>query len=94
MRESPSVHIMSELKKLGAEVEYSDPHVPVFPKMREYSFDLRSVDLNPEALSSYDCVLIATDHDKFNYHEILENSKIVVDSRGRYLEKDAKVIKA
>ncbi|KAG1702759.1 UDP-N-acetyl-D-glucosamine 6-dehydrogenase [Nymphon striatum] len=44
MRESPSVHVMELLREWGADVEYSDPNVPVFPKMREHQFDLSSVE--------------------------------------------------
>lgn len=36
MRESPSVEIMELLRARGAEISYSDPYVPVFPKMREH----------------------------------------------------------
>src|SRR5690606_22425382 len=43
MRESPSVQLMELLRAKGAEVAYSDPHVPVFPKMRAHQFDLKSV---------------------------------------------------
>ena len=32
----------------ASSVEYTDPHVPVFPKMREHNFDLKSVELTPE----------------------------------------------
>ncbi len=54
MRESPSVLIMEQLRDLGALVDYSDPHVPVFPKMREHKFDLRSVPLDAETIETYD----------------------------------------
>ncbi|MCB6182153.1 nucleotide sugar dehydrogenase [Leeia sp. TBRC 13508] len=84
MRESPSVFLMEKLRDLGAEVAYSDPHVPVFPKMREHHFELSSVELTAEALASYDCVLLATDHDRFDYDLIKVNAKLIVDSRGRY----------
>jgi hypothetical protein len=33
MRESPSLALMDKLQRHGAIVEYSDPHVPVIPKM-------------------------------------------------------------
>ena len=49
MRESPSVIIMEKLRDLGAELAYSDPHVAVFPKMREHHFDLDSVEINEDA---------------------------------------------
>lgn len=61
---------------------YSDPYVPQFPKMRKYSFDLDSVELTPEVLQQADCVLIATNHDDFDYEMIRANAKIIVDTRG------------
>ncbi|HEV7229286.1 nucleotide sugar dehydrogenase [Brevundimonas sp.] len=93
MRESPSVILMEKLRDLGAHVDYSDPHVPVFPKMREHSFDLSSVDLTPESLASYDCVLLATDHARFDYDLIRAHSALIVDSRGKFAAGDA-VVKA
>ncbi|WP_306790216.1 UDP binding domain-containing protein, partial [Escherichia coli] len=42
MRESPSVEIMELIEAKGGMVAYSDPHVPVFPKMREHHFELSS----------------------------------------------------
>lgn len=94
MRESPSVMLMEKLRDLGANVSYSDPHLPVFPVMREHSFDLSSVPLTQESLSSYDCVLLATDHDKFDYDLIKVNAKLIVDSRGRYLTSANHIVKA
>ena len=47
MRESPAVELMELLSAKGARVEYSDPHVPVFPKLRKHRFELESVALNP-----------------------------------------------
>lgn len=94
MRESPSVILMEKLRDLGAEVAYSDPHIPVFPKMREHRFDLASVPLTARSLSEYDCVLLATDHDKFDYDMIKQNAGLIVDSRGHYLEPSQHIVKA
>ncbi|MEI6067578.1 MAG: nucleotide sugar dehydrogenase [Methylococcaceae bacterium] len=94
MRESPSVILMDKLRDLGAEIAYSDPHIPVFPVIRKYSFKLTSVQLTPENLSAFDCVLLATDHDKFDYGLIKENAKLIVDSRGRYLAFANNIVKA
>jgi UDP-N-acetyl-D-glucosamine dehydrogenase len=66
-RESPAVALMELLVQRGAIVEYSDPHVPVFPRMREHHFELGSVALSPETIQSYDAVLLATNHDAFDY---------------------------
>ena len=84
MRESPSVFLMERLRDEGANIEYSDPHVPVFPKMREHSFDLSSVELTPESVASFDCIVLTTDHEKFDYDMILKNAKRLVDTRGKY----------
>ena len=93
-RESPSMYIMKKCRDLGAEISYSDPHVPSFPKMREYHFDLSSIPINAKTLISYDCVLLVTDHDKFDYQLIKENAHLIVDCRGRYLEASDSIIRA
>lgn len=94
MRESPSVEIMELLQAKGCVVAYSDPHVPVFPKMREHHFNLSSEVLTSESLSSFDAVVLATDHDKFDYELIKESSRMIVDSRGKYRLVAPHIIKA
>lgn len=94
MRESPSVVLMEMLRDLGADVHYSDPHIPIFPKMRAHHFDLSSIKLSRENLIAYDCVLLATDHDKFDYDLIQSYASLIVDSRGRYLSAYKNVVKA
>lgn len=95
MRESPSVEIMERLEKLGADIAYSDPHVPVFPHIPEHHyFDLQSEALTPENLAKFDCVVLTTEHDKFDYAMIAEHAKLIVDTRGKFPAKDPKVIKA
>lgn len=94
MRESPSVELMEILRDKGAEVSYSDPHVPVFPKMREHYFDLASVDLTADILKSYDAVLLATDHDKFDYDLLQNESPLLIDTRGRLRSGGSNIVKA
>jgi UDP-N-acetyl-D-glucosamine dehydrogenase len=94
MRESPSVELMELLRDKGAMVAYADPHVPVFPAMREHHFDLRSVTLTPESVASYDLVLLATSHTAFDYGLIQSHAQLIVDTRGVYLEPLANVVKA
>ncbi len=94
MRESPSVELMSMLEAKGAEIAYSDPHVPKFPKMRRYAFKLDSLVLTPERLAGFDIVLLATDHDKFDYPMIEKHAALIVDTRGRYLGARSNVVKA
>lgn len=80
-RESPSAEIIELLRDRGAEVSYHDPHLPVFPSMRKYRIDLKSVALTPATLASADCVLILTDHDAVDYAAIAQHAKLVVDTR-------------
>lgn len=93
-RESPAVELMKLLQERGGIVEYSDPHVPVFPKMRKHRFDLKSVVLTAESLASYDMVLLATDHDAFDYPVIAKHARLIVDTRGIYLTRANNVVKA
>jgi UDP-N-acetyl-D-glucosamine dehydrogenase len=93
-RESPAVELMALLSAKGARVNYSDPHVPMFPKLRKHRFDLASVELTPEALGRYDVALLVTDHSAFDYTLILRHASIIVDTRGVYLEPAANVVKA
>lgn len=94
MRESPSAEILQLLKELGANVNYSDPFVPRFPAMRQYEFDMTSIELTAESLSSYDCVVIATDHGAFDYELVHKHACLIVDSRGRYRDSSKKVVRA
>ena len=93
MRESPSVILMEKLRDAGAEVSYSDPHVSVFPETREHHFDLSSVTLTEQNVAEFDCILLATDHDRFDYDLISKRASLIVDSRGR-LPAAANVVKA
>lgn len=81
-RESPSFKIMELLIQRGAEVSYCDPHVPTVPKMRHYDFPPLSTEQpTTEYWHSLDCALIATDHTLFDWAEIVNYSKLVVDTR-------------
>ncbi|MFZ4451053.1 nucleotide sugar dehydrogenase [Salibacterium aidingense] len=93
-RESPSVKLIDLLQTKGAEVSYSDPFVPVFPEKRDYHFDMDSIALTHEKLQSFDCVLLATDHDAFDYDMIQKNSRMIVDTRGKWNQKQQNIIKA
>jgi UDP-N-acetyl-D-glucosamine dehydrogenase len=94
LRESPSVELIDHLGKLGARVDYSDPHIPAFPHIRRGRFDLKSVALTPRSLAGYDCVLIATAHDAFDYRLIEKHAKLIVDTRGVYRHAAKNIVKA
>jgi UDP-N-acetyl-D-glucosamine dehydrogenase len=82
LRESPSLKLLELLAQKGAILDYNDPYFPALFKMRHYDFsDKRSVELTPQNIASYDCVLIATDHSKYDYEAIVRDAQLVVDSR-------------
>lgn len=94
MRESPSVILMEKLRDRGAMVDYSDPHIPVFPETRDHDFNLTSIELTPATIASYDCVLLATNHDRFDYEMIRNNAALIIDTRGCYPRSGANIIRA
>lgn len=81
-RESPSFDLMELLLERGADLTYSDPHIPRLPSMRHYDLpEMVSQPLSPEFLQSLDAVLIATDHTDFDYEAIVKHAPLVIDTR-------------
>ena len=82
VRESPSFELIEKLEALGAHVDYHDPHVPQTHYMRRWG-DLgkRSIELTSDALSSYDCVLVATHHSAYDWQMVADHAQLVVDTR-------------
>lgn len=93
-RESPAVAIMERLRDMGAQISYSDPHIPVFPVMRTHHFSLSSVALTKESVSAFDCVVLATDHDRFDYELISSSARLLVDCRGRFMKAAVNIVRA
>lgn len=82
LRESPSLKLMQLLAERGAHVDYNDPYFPALHKMRHYDYSaMRSVELTPKTISSYDCILISTNHSSYDYPAIVQSARLVVDSR-------------
>lgn len=94
LRESPSLELIRILKEKGAKVDYNDPFIPVAISHRR-GFTMRSTKLTDKNIKKYDCVLIATDHSSYDYKWIVENSKLVVDTRNATKGiKSKKIVKA
>jgi len=94
VRESPSLALISKLTQLGSEVAYSDPFVPILTSPRNQILELTSLSLDKRIIEYFDCILLATDHDCFNYKLIEDHANMIVDARGRFLEKKENIIKA
>jgi UDP-N-acetyl-D-glucosamine dehydrogenase len=82
-RESPSFILMEMLLARGAVLTYNDPHVPSLPKMRHHPSlpAMKSSELTPQFLAAQDCVLIATDHSAYDYADLVQHSRMVLDTR-------------
>ncbi|MCA9601417.1 MAG: nucleotide sugar dehydrogenase [Polyangiales bacterium] len=96
-RESPSFHLIEQLTKLGAKVDYTDPHVPKVPRTREHPhIQMDSTPLTAANLAKYDCVLVATHHAAFDWKLVADNAKLVIDSRNamRDVRGSARIVRA
>jgi UDP-N-acetyl-D-glucosamine dehydrogenase len=79
LRESPALTVIELLQKEGARVSYHDPYFPRVGKGRKYDLQMDCASL--EDLGQYDCVVIVTDHSDYNYQHIVDESRLVVDTR-------------
>ena len=87
-RESPSLTIIDLLINKGADVQYSDPYLPEAPKTRKYNFELKSIKISKETIKGFDLILLSTDHDDVDYKLIENESKLIVDTRGKLRHSD------
>jgi len=83
LRESPALRIMEILQGLGADVSYHDPYFAEIPLTREHAAlrGMKGISFEKDTLADFDAVLIATDHDSFDYPAMVRWSKLVVDTR-------------
>jgi len=77
VRESPALDIIHLLGRRGAAVSYSDPFVA---HIQSDGIEMKAVDAEA-AIRDADCVVIVTDHKKFDYTALVKNSRLVVDTR-------------
>ena len=92
MRESPSLELIELLQENKANVSYSDPFVP---SIRDHAGNtLESIDLNEETVKQFDLLLLATNHDAFDYELIRKHATQIVDTRGIYREAEEHIVKA
>jgi len=89
MRESPAIKIVELLREKGADVIYHDPHVP--------AFDIGGVpvphaSLTAESVAAADAVLIVTDHKSVDYDLVVENARLVLDTRNVLADHDGRAV--
>jgi UDP-N-acetyl-D-glucosamine dehydrogenase len=87
IRESPALDVMLLLRKRGAVVTYSDPHVP---HLRLDGIELKS--MPEDTAAAADCTVIVTDHSTFDYPALVERARLIVDTRNALKGHDSKKI--
>jgi UDP-N-acetyl-D-glucosamine dehydrogenase len=93
LRESPAIVIVARLLGMGGTIAYSDAYVSdrnaesVVPGVKNLPCDAQH-------LAMQDCVVIATDHDYFDYGLIRDTASLIVDTRGRYPRGIANLVSA
>jgi UDP-N-acetyl-D-glucosamine dehydrogenase len=100
LRDSPALKLIEILEARGADVSYNDPYVPSLRTRRLRGFETFQLDsepLTPQALGGADCVIVATDHSAYDYRAIVEQSRLVIDTRNatrRVVNGREKIVKA
>ena len=79
LRESPSLTIIEVLQKRGAEVAYNDPFFPTVGHGRKYALNMSCTPL--ERVPEFDAVVVITDHSSYDMKKIVNDAKLVVDTR-------------
>jgi UDP-N-acetyl-D-glucosamine dehydrogenase len=81
-RESPSIKILKILADRGARLSYYDPHVKNFVSHRYGKLPGSELQtLTENELAKADGTIILTDHDAFDYDQIVRFSKLIIDTR-------------
>ena len=78
LRESPALDIIHLLGEKGAQVSYHDPYIP---SIRHEELRLDCVKDLEQEIRNADCVAIITNHSTYNSHQIMDEAKLIVDTR-------------
>ncbi len=83
MRESPTFALLDGFKRLGAEVAFYDPHVPVVGPTREHMnwAGAQSVEWDEATIRAQDCIVISTHHAAFDLSQLAAWSDLIIDTR-------------
>lgn len=87
LRESPVLEIMELLDHYEADWSYHDPHIP---EITMRAAKKQSTELNQLAISSFDLVVITTDHDKVDYQQLADHASVIFDTRNKMRDYNCK----
>ena len=85
-RESPALVLMNKLSQRKINFDYYDPYVKMIDNSRSLKkiSKIKSIKLIYKNISSYNLVVLITDHDSVDYRKLQKYSKLILDSRGVY----------
>ena len=94
LRESPSLEILEILKKEMIQFDIVDPYFKSIPDTRGHKnlYNIKILNFRKINYKKYDATLLLTDHDIFDYEKIYKESKIIIDTRGKYRNKKSSKI--
>jgi UDP-N-acetyl-D-glucosamine dehydrogenase len=78
VRESPALDILELLTRHGATVSYTDPFVSSLAHGGQTLLSVQATDALAQAA---DCYVVCTNHDAFNYDEMVASAALIVDTR-------------
>ena len=78
-RESPAIHVIDELEKVGANVEFYDPWISQYRENGKTVIGLKEI--SPEIVASYDLVMVTTGHTNVDYEMVQKNAKAIFDTK-------------
>lgn len=85
-RESPAILVIDKLKVSGAKVDFYDPWIKEYKHNNEVFQGLSNLESN--VISSYDLIVITTAHKNIDYQLVIDNAKVVFDTRNATREND------
>lgn len=78
-RESPAIHVIDELHKVGAEVDFYDPWVAEYRENGKTEIGLKEI--TPQIIAEYDLIMITTGHTNVDYDMVQKNAKVIFDTK-------------
>ena len=92
LRESASLYVYKKIiNKKNLSVSYYDPYIK---KIELKKIIRKTIKLSKNIISSFDLVVICTDHSNIDYRKILKHSKRIIDTRGifRRIKNNNKIV--
>lgn len=78
-RESPALKVINNLKQNGSQVEFYDPYIKEFKYRGEIYTGIDC--LQEKDLTTYDIIIITTNHSSVNYNWIQQKGNIIFDTK-------------